>query len=61
MTQNQEPLTAEQLSLILGISEFTVKKLAKARELPCTFVNRRPQFILPQILKHFEKLEGNAV
>jgi hypothetical protein len=53
-------LNAEQLSLILNISEFTVKKLARARELPCTFINRRPLFNLNVVLQHFKKLEGGA-
>jgi len=53
-------ITAEQLSLILNISEFTVKKLARAKELPCTFINRRPHFDLDVILKYFDKLEGGA-
>jgi hypothetical protein len=54
-------LNAEQLSLILNISEFTVKKLAKGKEIPCTYVNRRPQFNLDVIMKHFSRLEGGAV
>jgi hypothetical protein len=53
-------LSAEQLSLVLNISEFTVKKLAKEKELPCTFLNRRPQFNMDVIFKHFKKLEGGA-
>jgi len=60
MKNKKNLLTAEQLSLILNISEFTVKKLARAGELPCIFVNHRPQFNLDVILKHFEKLEGGA-
>jgi len=51
------PLTAEELSLILNISEFTVKKLAKDGELPCTYANRRPQFDLDMLLRHFKQLE----
>jgi hypothetical protein len=60
MKNKNIPLSAEQLALILNISEFTVKKLARAKELPCTFVNRRPQFNLDVILQHFKKLEGGA-
>jgi len=60
MKNKKNLLNAEQLSLILNISEFTVKKLAKAKELPCTFVNRRPQFDFDVITKHFAKLEGGA-
>jgi len=53
-------LTAEQLSLILNISEFTVKKLARESELPCVFINRRPRFDPDVILKHLQNLEGGA-
>jgi hypothetical protein len=54
------PLNAEQLALILNISEFTVKKLAKDGELPCMYVNRRPQFNMDELLRHFQELEGGA-
>jgi hypothetical protein len=53
-------ISAEELSLILEVSEFTVKKLAKSKELPCTYVNRKPKFNIADILKHFNKLEGGA-
>ena len=53
-------LSAEQLSLILNISEFTVKKLARDQELPCIFVNRRPQFDIDVLTKHFAELEGGV-
>jgi len=53
----QNPLTAEQLSLILNISEFTVKKLAKDGDLPCAYANRRPQFDIEALFKHFKELE----
>jgi len=60
MKKDAIPLNAEQLSLMLNISEFTVKKLAREKELPCEYVNRRPQFDLDIILQHFEQLEGGA-
>jgi len=60
MNNIKNPLTAEQLSIILNISEFTVKKLAREKELPCVFVNRRPRFCLDAVIKYFEKLEGGA-
>jgi hypothetical protein len=53
-------LNAEQLSLILNISEQTVKKLAKDREIPCTYVNRRPQFNWDALINYFQGLEGGA-
>ncbi|MDR2717006.1 MAG: helix-turn-helix domain-containing protein [Treponema sp.] len=60
MKKNTVLLNAEQLSLILNISEFTVKKLAQAKELPCMYVNRRPQFNMDALIKHFKKLEWGA-
>jgi len=57
MKREKALLTAEQLSLILNISEFTVKKLAGEKELPCKYVNRRPRFDMDALLKHFQKLE----
>jgi hypothetical protein len=55
------PLTAEQLSLIPGISEFTVKKLARSKELPCEYVNRRPQFDIEALFGYFGRLERGMV
>jgi len=60
MNKKKNPLNAEQLSLILNISEFTIKKLAREGELPCVFVNRRPQFDMDELLEHFQKLERGA-
>jgi len=54
---SSSPLGAEQMALVLGISETTVRKLAKAKELPCRFINSRPTFDLPEVLKHFGRLE----
>jgi len=61
MKKKKNLLNAEQLSLVLNISEFTVKKLARDKELPCTYVNRRPLFDMDALLKHFKRLEGGAV
>jgi hypothetical protein len=60
MKRKKALFTAEQLSLVLNISEFTVKKLARDGELPCKYVNRRPQFDVDALLKYFQKLEGGA-
>ena len=57
---NAEKLSSAQLSLILNISEKTIKKLAKEKEIPATFVNRRPQFNWSDIINHFQILEGGA-
>jgi len=58
--KNPVIINSEQLALILGISEFTVRKLAREKEIPCTYVNRRPQFSMDAVLKYFRKLEGGA-
>jgi hypothetical protein len=62
MQEKKNPLilNAEQLSLILNISEQTVEKLAKDREIPCTYVNRRPHFNWNMLVQHFQELEGGA-
>jgi hypothetical protein len=58
MQVRKEPLTAEELSLVLDISEFTVKKLARSRQLPCAYSkNGRPSFELETLLRHFRELE----
>jgi predicted site-specific integrase-resolvase len=54
------PLSAEEVSLILGISEFTVKQLAKAGDLPCVYENRRPRFRIEELLECFARLEKEA-
>lgn len=53
-------MSAKELSPILGISEFTIKKLARSNELPCTYVNRRPLFNMGVLMRHFKKLEGGT-
>jgi len=53
-------ITAEQLSLILGISEFTVKKLARSKEIPCKHVKGRIVFSIDKILERLKELEGGA-
>jgi hypothetical protein len=60
MNKFSQPLKAEELALILNISEFTIKKLAKEKQLPCRIVNRRFRFDLEKIMKYFKKMEGGA-
>jgi hypothetical protein len=60
MKKNSPLLTAGELSLILNISEFTIKKLAKSKELPCTYINRQPRFNFKTLLRFFKRLEGGA-
>jgi len=62
MQENKNPqiLNAKQVSLILNISEQTVKKLAKEKELPGFYINRRPHFSWEVLIKRFKELEGGA-
>jgi hypothetical protein len=54
------PLTAEELSLILDVSESTIQKMARTKQLPCTYVNRKPSFDFERLLRYFRELEGGA-
>jgi hypothetical protein len=58
--KKKNTLTAGELSLILSVSEATVKKLAKEKEIPCAYVNRRPVFNWTVLVKRFQELEGGA-
>jgi excisionase family DNA binding protein len=58
--EREHPLTAEEVSAILGISEFTVRELAKAGDLPCVYENRRARFSAEELLEHFGRLEKEA-
>ncbi len=58
--KNPQNLSAAEVSLILNISEKTVKKLAKNKELPCIFQNRRPHFNWNELINHFKVLEGGV-
>jgi hypothetical protein len=53
-------VNAEQLSLILNISEFTIKKLARSKELPCSHINGKIVFSIESVLARFKELEGGA-
>ncbi|MDR2661842.1 MAG: helix-turn-helix domain-containing protein [Treponema sp.] len=53
-------LTAKELSLILNITERTVKKLAKTNQLPATYVNRRLHFDFNKVMARLRQLEGGA-
>jgi excisionase family DNA binding protein len=53
-------LTAEELAGILGISEFTLKRLVREKQFPVTIIGRRYKFSLAQILEYFRGLEGGA-
>ena len=53
-------LTPQELSVLLNVSEFTVKELARIGELPCRYSGRRPMFELKVVLELLEKLQGGA-
>jgi len=53
-------ITAEQLAIILNINEFTLKKLARTKELPCIHKSGRILFSLDSVLARFKELEGGA-
>jgi len=60
MKKKKTEFSAEELALILEVNVKTIKYLAKNKELPCVFINRRPRFNLEKICKHFLKLEGKG-
>ena len=60
MKKESTLVTAEQLSLILGVSEFTVKKLARLKEIPSAHKNGKIVFCLESIIEWFRDLEGGA-
>jgi excisionase family DNA binding protein len=53
-------LSAEELSHVLNVSEFTVKKLAREKQIPCVFEKGRYRFNLKEITEFFRRLEGGA-
>jgi hypothetical protein len=53
-------LSAKELSRILAISEFTVKKLARENQIPYTVIKNRPRFSIKSLLEYFRALEGGA-
>jgi len=53
-------ITAEQLSIMLNISEFTVKKLARSKEIPCNYIKGKIVFSMDKVLARFKELEGGA-
>jgi hypothetical protein len=58
--KDQVLLSVGELSLILSISETTIKKLVKEKEIPCAYVNRRPVFNWAVVVQRLQELEGGA-
>ena len=53
-------MTAEEFSVVLNITEDTVKKLARTKQLPCFRLKNRLYFDFDEIIKHFSQLEGGV-
>jgi excisionase family DNA binding protein len=53
-------LSAEELAKILNISEFTIKRLAREKQIPCHVIKRRYQFNVKELLRFFRKMEGGG-
>jgi len=53
-------MSAEELSLVLCISEETVKTLAKTKQIPSVRQKNRLYFDFKKILEHFRKIEGGT-
>lgn len=57
---NLERMTAEELSLVFCISEETIKKLAKTKQIPCLYTKNRIYFDFTTVLNHLKLLEESA-
>ena len=55
-----ERITVNEFSLILNISEATIKKLAKTKQIPSINEKNRLYFDFETVLAHFQRLEGGA-
>jgi hypothetical protein len=53
-------MTAEELSLVFCISEETIKKLAKTKQIPCLYTKNRIYFDFTTVLNHLKLLEESA-
>jgi hypothetical protein len=54
-------LSAEELARILNVTEFTVKQLAREKQIPSSLnKQQRYRFNLKEMLHFFRKLEGGA-
>ena len=53
-------MSAQDLSVVLGISEETVIKLAETDQIPCFRLNNRIYFIFDEIMNSFKRLEGET-
>ncbi|GMO43060.1 MAG: hypothetical protein Ta2F_18750 [Termitinemataceae bacterium] len=50
-------ITSKELSLILNISEFTIMKLARSKELPCKFEKQNILFEFDSLIEYLQSKE----
>jgi len=60
MKNEPSRMNAEELSLVLCISEETVKILAKTKQIPFIRQKNRIYFDFAKVLDHFRKMEGET-
>jgi excisionase family DNA binding protein len=48
-------LTAEDVSNLLGLHPATVRKMARANELPCKMIGSRWYFLRDEVVKHIRQ------
>lgn len=60
LTSSRSRITAQELAVMLGITEETVIKLTNTGQLPCIKENRRIYFSLDEIISHLRSMEGAA-
>ena len=53
-------MTINELSLVLNISEWTIKKLEKSEQIPSSRKGNQIVFNFQDVLQHFRKMEGGA-
>ena len=57
---NLEKMNVEELSLVFSVSEETIKKLAKTKQIPCLNIKNRIYFNFNEVLNYLKLLEVGA-
>jgi excisionase family DNA binding protein len=60
MKNDPNRMTAGELSLVLNVTEATVKRLAKTEQIPSFRIGAQVVFEFEKVLQHLRKLEGAA-
>jgi hypothetical protein len=50
-------VSSQELSVILDISEYTIKKLVQKNEIPCSYIENRQRFCIEVLLDIFVAME----